>query len=1099
MPKHIITRSYENLRGFSTDSIYLRPPNVSEQAINIHRDPDGSFTPRRGYQCEIGDIGGLGITSFDNPCRCGIELVCVHRDGNLYRRLSNKIHISFNTSSAEAWFQFNIFTNPNLFNNSPGWSFEPWAFTPWSTASGESITFNGYIKAAAIVVGNQTGVTTINVQAGHVIQNGDRIAVLSQEANSNQIRTVTATAATTVTFSGGPLTVVNNDRLDVFIEQLFGRGFDVPTAYSITEFIALLNTINGISAFAEGSTSYPAAFIPIQEFETITDGNSTTLTYYYWEQIPTPVNPTLPGSANLQNQNASDFENASFCVFDEILYCTNGYDFVVKYDGQNIYLAGMPKGDRPFVATAGAGDLTANDFYYYAITYEQKDNATHLIEGQVSDSFLYQVGGANESTNVSILDLNSVSRYNTNGSLSNGAADSVYGPDLEDNYYHYIGTQNGQTFIDGDTAYYQDRAIGIVNWGATPPVTGTNLPVNPGYGILVGDTISFVDAMGTLRRRVVVDINNTVIPNQIEINGGAVDTSNNPTISAYVESPVLGHIGIVDGDQINTTTINLLVVPITLIENNLVAGDLITFLNSNFEFTTRTVVTRSSASITIDQPVTVVDGTLISSDTIDTNQITLKTNKLNAILTSNGDPLSNNLKINIYRSHGSPAGELSELSLVESIPNNSFSASQTYLDNLSDDELDLQIAFDNPQQLPNPPPKCKYLLTYQNMIIYAGGSRNPRDTEWSLDAFYFSKGDEPEAVPAATNFQLVPSNDDIISGVGASGTSLIIGKDRSIYAISGDLLTSQFQVTPVAPGSNIGVAAHATMRSVGGLLYFLHTNGLYSLSETQMFPTDASGDPIPLSKPIDVLFRSKPFDKDKQFVFKRALAVNFTPDNEYWLFLPCEDRGGTIRNANANSIVLCLDYMKQNWFKWTGINAAGGFASIGDNIFWQESRFSGFVGNTANLYRQHRNYRLIDYADHTRTIPVYWSSGWEDLKYPQVRKKFIRCMLLFDRIDSLYQLNQPFLFFSTYLDRFPNNKDTIAPVTTVNNSVQWGSAWSWKQWSGTVDPFIRINLRNGTTAKSMQVSLEMNKLNTSFKFNGFQLEISPEYDKTFVR
>lgn len=1099
MPKHIITRSYTNLKGFSTDSIYLKPPNISQEAINIHRDPDGTFTPRRGFQCETADIGGLGITSFDNPCRCGIELVCVNRDGNLYRRIEKPINIAYTTASTEAWFQFSILTNPNLFNNSPGWSFEPWSLTPWSNPSGESITFQGFVKSAAVVVGQQLNVTTINVQAGHVVQVADVISVMNQENRQIVTRTVSAVGATTITFVGGTLSVNNNDRIDVFIEQLFLRGFDVTTPYPISQFLAVLNSINGITAFTEGPTNYPAAFIPIQEFTTITTGNNTDIYYYYWEKIPSPINPLLPGSANVQNQNSLLFENASFCVYDEILYCTNGYDFVVKYDGQNAYLAGVPKGERPFVETNGAGVLTANDTFYYAVTYEQKDNATHVIEGQVSDSFAYEVGGTPESTSISMLDLNANSGYNTNGALASGAADAVYGPDNDGEYYHFIGTLAGQTFIVGDTAYYQDRQIAQVNWGGSP-LTGTNLPVDPGYGILIGDTISFIDATGALRRRIVVDINTTTTPNQIEINGPAVDTSNNPAITAYVESPVFGHVGIATGNQTNVTVVNLLVNgPVV---NNLEIGDTITFASPTNGVIERTVTGRTTSTITVDEPVDVLDGEIIKSGTIDDDQITLQASKSAAIVTNNGDPMSNNLKINIYRSHGSPNGELTELSLVETIPNDSFSTSQTFIDNLSDAELDLQIALDkgSQQEAPNPPPKCKYLLTYQNLVIYAGGSRYASDTEWSLDAFYYSKGNQPEAVPAATNFQLVPSNDDIISGVATSGSSLIIGKDRSIYAISGDLLTSQFQVTPVAPGSNIGVAAHATMRSVGSLLYFLsNTGGVFSMAETQMFPTDAFGDPIPLSKPIDVLFRSRKFDKDKQFVYKRATAINFTTDNEYWLFLPCEDTAGTLRNANDNSIILCFDYMEKNWFLWDSINAAGGFSLIGDNVFWQERRLSGFVGNTSNLYRQHRNYRLIDYADHTRTIPVFWSSSWEDLQYPQVRKKFIRAMLLFDRIDSLYQLNEPFIQFATYLDRFPDNKDTIAPVTTVNNSVPWGSAWSWQKWAGTVDPFIRINLKNGTTAKSMQISLEMNKLNTSFKFNGFQLEICPEYDKTFVR
>lgn len=1094
MRPHIITKTYNNLKGFSTDSIFERPPNVATDAINIHREPDGTFTCRRGYQAEVASVGGLGLTSFDSPARNGVELVCLNTDGNLYRRITNTINIAFTSTYAPAWFQFSILTNDNIFNNAPGWNFEPWSTTPWADPNGQSITFEGFIKSAAIVNGTQTNVTTINVLVGHLITNGDLISVLNQENGNIVTRIVTSTTGTSVTFSGGTLSVNNNDRLDIFVQQLFLTGFDVASPYLITQFLLVLNSITGILAYVEGPTNFPAAFIPIQEMTLMTSGTNTTLNYYYWEKIPSPSNPLLPGSQSTANQNSPDFENASYCVYDEVLYCTNGYDFPVKYDGQNAYLSGMPKGERPVVSKAAAGVLTATNVYQYAITYEQKDNATHIIEGEISDPFAYTVGGTNESTDVAILDLEANSGYNTNGALGTGVADAIYGPDSNGDYYHYIGTAAGQTFIVGDTAYYQDRTLGVVT--GSPAGAIVNIPVAAGYGIEVGDTIYFLDDTSVLKARKVVDIDTTVSPNLIEINGSGVTVSTNPNIYSYVESPVYGHVGIVTGNQIGVTTINLLVSGI--VENNLVSGDLINFVDLSGTTVQRTIVTRTASTIVVDQPTSVLDMTFIYSKTIDTNQITLKSKKSAAITINNGDALSNDLRINIYRTQGNAT----QLTLVASIPNNSFSASQTYVDNLSDIELNLQqtLSAISQQQAPNPPPKCKYILTFENLVIYAGGSRNPADTEWSPDAFYFSKGGEPEAVPAASNFGLVPSNDDNISGLGQSGSALIVGKDRSIYSITGELLTSQFQVNAIAPGSNIGVAAHATMKTVGGLLYFLsNTGGVYTLVESTIYPTDKEGDPIPISKPIDALFRTKPFDKNKQFVLKRAVAINYSTDYEYLLFLPCENVTNGFRAANSNSIVLCYDYLAKNWFEWKNINPAGGFAIVENDLYWQERRFSGFVGDTANLYRQHRNYRLIDYADHTATIPVFWSSSWEDLQYPQVRKKFIRCMLYVDRVDSLYQLNNPVLLFSSYLDRFPDKKDTISAITTVNNSIKWSSAWSWKPWAGTVDSFINIDLKKGTTAKSMQISLQMNKLNTNFKFNGFQLEISPEYTKTFVR
>jgi len=147
-------------------------------------------------------------------------------------------------------------------------------------------------------------------------------------------------------------------------------------------------------------------------------------------------------------------------------------------------------------------------------------------------------------------------------------------------------------------------------------------------------------------------------------------------------------------------------------------------------------------------------------------------------------------------------------------------------------------------------------------------------------------------------------------------------------------------------------------------MYFVHTNGLYAITENQLFPTDAFGNPIPISLAIDQIFRQTNFLPWTKLQFKRAVSVNYTKENQYILFIPCEDTQSSIRTANANSIILAYDYQDKNWFKWINMNAAGGLFVIDDDLYFQERRFSGVDGNTANLYKQHRFYRLVDHADH---------------------------------------------------------------------------------------------------------------------------------------
>jgi hypothetical protein len=359
----------------------------------------------------------------------------------------------------------------------------------------------------------------------------------------------------------------------------------------------------------------------------------------------------------------------------------------------------------------------------------------------------------------------------------------------------------------------------------------------------------------------------------------------------------------------------------------------------------------------------------------------------------------------------------------------------------------------------------------------------------------------PEVVPVE-NFFDVPNIDDDITGIGVAGTTLITTKNQSLWGVTGNFLPGQVQPIQISPGTNIGCAAHATIASVGPIMYFLHTNGVYAITESQLYPTDPFGNPIPLSVTIDTLFRETPYIPNTRYQFKRAVGFNYMKDNQYWLFLPCEDTTTTIRDANSNSQVLCYDYQEKNWFQWFNINAAGGMVVIDDDLYFQERRYSAVNGNSANLYKQHRFYRLVDHADHAGPQLCEWRSSWEDLGQPEVRKKFSRCILLMDRLSSLFQFNNPQMYFSSYLNRIPDLQDTMAVVTQTDETrnASWsGSTWGWGFWSGYQDSFVRINLRQGTVAKALQVGFTIEGINMDMRLAGFQLEIIPENRKTAVK
>lgn len=1173
---HVLTRQIGNLRGFSTDSIFLRPSNVADRAVNIQKAPDGTLQLRRGYQCQIADIGGMGIGTFDDPDLDQVRTVCVGTDGMVYNKLTKQIMLYYsNTTSgtitgisntnpavvtsvahglqpgaiitikgvggmvilnnnefivnsvvdADNFTIYNLDGTPvdasNIVNYPPYTSGGTWtiSFTQFRyltfsifvdpaliyNGSGQSINSSVISNASAQINGNQTLTNTITVYFGHDLAIGDVVRFYNN-LGVPQERTITGTTIYSITVDGAPVSVKGGAYINQYFEIMFGKGFEVNSPYLISQYIAALTDpttgVPGLQISVNGDTNLAAAFLQIVEPVVIDQNLPFIMDYWYWQQVNFTVNPPLPGSANIRFQNSPDFENASMAAFDDVIYICNGWDFPQKYDGQTVYRAGMPLAPRP----SAIDDTTmfiskpflTDEVYQYAITYEQVDAKGHIVEGEISEVFKYKVGTGPTASDVTVNNLFSSvgNNWNTDFALATGGTATVYGPDSEGYYYDFVSLTAGFTLKIGDTAYYADLTAATF-----PAGTQTNqfiLNINTGHAIVPGDTVYFFDTSSKERQRLVIETTATTMT----ISGDPVTVSDAlPNVLVYKTSLVFGDVAIVNGNQINVNNI------VVAAGHTVQVNDVVEFLDNQNNLQRRTVTFVDATHVTVNGiPVTVVSDILIASTNQRTNALNFRRLNANGLTLAVGAPISNNLRINIYRTLANQSfGVNGELFLVAAIPNDGSGAnSQIYVDGLvgtpgtpNIEELGRQ--FDDPDQAPNPPPVSKYVKAFGNQVFYAGGERGKSENS---DRVFFSDGNAPEVVPLASNFFNVPNVDDDITGVGVSGSTFITTKNHSLWAATGNFLSGQIDVVQIASGTNIGCVAHATICSVGTLMYFLHTNGVYAITENQLFPTDAFGNPIPISLAIDALFRETNYLPQNKYVLKRATAVNYTKDNQYLLFLPCEDRQTTIRDANVNSILLAYDYQEKNWFTWNNMNAAGGIFVIEDDLYFQERRFSAVDGNTANLYKQHRFYRLVDHADHAGAQRCEWLSSWEDLGQPEVRKKFSHCVLLMDRLSALLQFNNPNIQFSSYLDRIPNLKNTIVTLKqtdNIRNSSWSNSGWGWGFWSGYQDSFITVNLKRGTVAKSIQVGFTIEGINMDIRLAGFQLEAIPENRKTIVR
>jgi hypothetical protein len=937
LTKHVITRTYSRLRGFSTDSKYIRPAEVADIIVNMMRLPDGTFSPRRGYQVIASDKGGLGNSVYEDFNDQVTKKVTIDLDGNLYILQNGSMEISFLGSTPEEYVSYEIYVDDSTVSDTADCDFDPLSVINEEALVNDSINFRmKKLTSHSLAIGTGSA-SYVGILTGFPITPGsikftDGTLTIYDDSNggfygnvgvgTNSINYTTGSYS--ITFSGvtTPVTATYNSTLQVEFDQRMGKGYDTSSPYLISSLITQIAAIPGVTVTTIGSTLQPGAFIDVQQETNIPSGNSVTLTWNYWKS----ANRTLPSTfAGLAAQiNSDNFRIATFAPYEEELYIGTGFDPIMKYDGQTIYKAGMPEGEAPSLSNLGAGNVDIGTHSWY-ITYEQLDNTGRIVEGVLSLPATLILAGASE-IQVTVTNLLQGSGWNTNAAITNGNQVGV----------NTIQVNLGHTLQDLDFAFFIDSA----------------------------------------------------------------------------------------GNEV-----------------------------------TRKILSTTVSSITIE-------GAPVSID--------------------NGMPISNNLKINIWRT----GAGLDIPNLVRTVPNNSYAATSNWIDNI--DDAGLGREYITPTRAPNPPPVTGVLLAYNSQIVY---------TEYSIDNdfVWYSEPGFPEYVPTATNFFILPSVDDGVTGAGISGSTLIITKNRSLYAISGELATDQFIVTPIAPGSNIGCVSHHTICPVGSLLYFTHTNGVYALSEQTLYPTDAFGNPVALSLMIDRVFRETELDSNKRFQFRRAIAISYTKDNQYILFLPSEKLVGA-RGANDNSQILLYDTQGKNWFIWTRINAAGGFFIVDDDLYFQERRLKSGGSLSVNLCKQHRKYRLIDQVDHITPIRVTWISSWEDTGQPRVRKKFCHAILLFDDISTVYQVNLPKLCFKTYLDWIEDKFDTSTDLMQKINASQWSvSPWNWSPWSGYQDSFIIVNLKKGTVAKAMKIALQMNKLNTTFRLQGFQLDISPDFRRVIAR
>lgn len=264
------------------------------------------------------------------------------------------------------------------------------------------------------------------------------------------------------------------------LETDLGVGYDEASIVTLADVKTLVDALSDFSMTISGETTVPAATLEITVSKAITTSASATIKYWYWTAINTTQSTPLAG--NNANKNDSEFENTSFVNFNGNLYISNGYDSLQKYDGQNIYNAGLPTGIIPTAATA-AGSLTGD--FKYVIVYEQVDAAGNTIQSAVSPEST-TISPSTNSVDVTVTNIEDTTGYNTNGALSTAnqtvaVSGGTVTLAVDD------GSGGSPTFNVGDEAYLYNRSTSAYTAYPITAVTSTTIVVTSAETIQLND------------------------------------------------------------------------------------------------------------------------------------------------------------------------------------------------------------------------------------------------------------------------------------------------------------------------------------------------------------------------------------------------------------------------------------------------------------------------------------------------------------------------------------------------------------------------------------------------------------------------------------
>lgn len=278
--------------------------------------------------------------------------------------------------------------------------------------------------------------------------------------------------------------------------------------------------------------------------------------------------------------------------------------------------------------------------------------------------------------------------------------------------------------------------------------------------------------------------------------------------------------------------------------------------------------------------------------------------------------------------------------------------------------LDLSISMEDDYDttiIKGPIPRCKYITFYNNIMVLANTSEEVDRNNVQGEAFFWSDtgvGSTVETFPPFNVDSVGISSEGDITGIKALSDNIVIGKERQVYYVNGNLVLRSYRIRS-ALTNGIGVESFRSMQEISNGTIFMSSRGVYLAS--------LGGKPTEFSDIIEPLFR-----RQVGFDLSKAKTVNDVKNEKILIFIPATDE--------SDSVVLVYDYLYKEWFLHRGIDADGGLVFIGEDLYHADG---------SSLFK-----RSSKYCDNGSAIDAYYKTGWDDKDYPSMTKKWKKLILL---------------------------------------------------------------------------------------------------------